>query len=125
VNLAHEGLHLWYGTPDAPVPFDGEVVPRRGASLVLGVHPSNPTNSVVVQYRVDGGIVRTVPGRELRNDYSRNVQYFVAVFPPFPTGDLVEYTPIFRCGGRQVPPPHVSERFRSGFRLERKPGSRS
>ncbi len=118
MNLTHEGLCLWYGTPDTPGPFDHETVPRRGVSLVLGAHPPNPTNTVLVQYRVDGGMVRTVPARELRNDYERKVQYFVAVFPAFVTGDLVEYAPVLQCGGRQVPAPHLVDRFRSRFLLE-------
>ncbi len=118
MNLTHEGLYLWYGTPDAPAPFDEEVVPRSGASLVVGVHPGNPTNSVLVRYRVDSGIVQTVPGRELRSDHERNVQYFAVVFPSFIAGDVVEYSPMLSCGGRQVPAPHLANRFRSKFRLE-------
>jgi hypothetical protein len=118
VELTNEGLSLWYGTPDAPAPFDDEVMPRRGASLVLGVQPPNPTNAVLVRYRVNGGPVQTVPGREVGNDYDRGVQYFVVAFPAFPTGDLVEYSPLLTCAGRQVPPAHLADRFRSKFRLE-------
>jgi hypothetical protein len=120
VNLTHEGLSLWYGTDDTPAPFDDEVVPRSGASLVVAVQPANPTNSVNVRYRVDGGIVQTVPGRELRTDYARHVQYFAVKFPHFPSGDLVEYSPVLSCGGRQVPAPHIADRFRSKFRLAAK-----
>jgi hypothetical protein len=119
VNLTHDGLSLWYGTPDAPAPL-GEVMPRTGASLVVGVHPANPTNVVRVRYRVDGGIVQTVPGRELRTDYHRDAQYFAVTFPPFPAGDVVEYSPVLSCGGRQVPAPHSANRFPSTFRLAAK-----
>ncbi len=118
MKLTNDSLSLWYGTPDAPAPFDDEVVPRRGASLVLGVHPANPTNSVHVRYRVNGGTVQTVPGREIRNDYDRKVQYFAVAFPVFSTGDVVEYSPMLACAGRQVPPAHLADRFRSRFRLE-------
>jgi Protein of unknown function (DUF3237) len=118
VKLTNEGLSLWYGTPDAPAPFDDEVVARRGASLLIGVHPANPTNAVLVRYRTNGGTVQTVPGREVRNDYNRNVQYFAVIFPAFPTGDLVEYSPLLTCAGRQVPSAHLADRFRSKFRLE-------
>jgi hypothetical protein len=120
VNLTHEGLSLWYCTPDAPAPFDDEVVPRDGAALVVGVQPANPTNSLNVRYRVDGGLVQSAPGRALRTDYDRNVQYFAVKFPAFHTGNLVEYAPVLSCGGRQVPPPHIANRFRSKFRLAAK-----
>ena len=116
MNLTHEGLSLWYGTPDAPAPID-EVAPRSGPSLVVGVRPANPTNAVLVRYRVDGGPVQAVPGRELRTDYDRDAQYFAVRFPAFPTGDAIEYSPMLTCGGRQVPPPHAANRFPSKFRL--------
>jgi Protein of unknown function (DUF3237) len=117
VNLSHEGLSLWYGTADAPAPEEDGVLPRRGASLVVGVQPANPTNSVSVRFRLDGGAVRTVPGRELRTDYQKRAQYFVVSFPAFPTGSVVEYSPQLSCAGRQVPAPHLAERFPSRFRL--------
>jgi hypothetical protein len=117
VNFSHEGLSLWYRTADAPAPEEDAVLPRRGASLVVGVQPANPTNSVSVRFRVDGGAVRSVPGRELRTDYHKRAQYFAVSFPAFPTGNVVEYAPQLSCGGRQVPAPHLAERFPSRFRL--------
>jgi hypothetical protein len=117
VKLTHEGLSLWYGTPDAPAPGDDGIAPRAGASLVVGVHPANPTNSVLVRYRVDGGAIREVPGRELRTDFDRQAQYFAIAFPAFVAADWVEYSVVLRCGGRQVPPPHIANRFHSKFRL--------
>jgi hypothetical protein len=120
VNFANEGLSFWYGTPDAPAPDDGSIVPRRGASLVIAVRPPNPTNSVLVRYRVDGGVVQSVSGREIRTDYDRGTQYFGIAFPAFPTGQIVEYSPVFSCAGRQVPPSHIAGRFPSRFRLEAK-----
>ena len=118
MKLTHEGLSLWYGTPDAPAPTDDEFVPRAGAaSLVVGVHPPNPMNSMLVYYRVDGGIVRTVPGLEIRVDHDRDAQYFAVSFPSFRDGELVEYSPVLGCGGRQVPPAHTASRLRSKFRL--------
>lgn len=113
-----DGLTLWYGTPEAPSPFDGEVVPRAGVSLVIGVHPASPANAVRVLYRVDRGFIQTVPGRELRTDYAREAQYFAAAFPRFVTGSRVEYLPVLSCAGRQVPPPHLATRLRSYFYLE-------
>jgi len=117
VNFSHEGLSLWYRTADAPAPEEDAVLPRRGASLVVGVQPANPTNSVSVRFRLDGGAVRSVPGRELRTDYQKRAQYFVVAFPAFPTGSVVEYSPQLSCGGRQVPAPQLAERFPSRFRL--------
>jgi hypothetical protein len=119
VNLTHEGLSLWYGTPDALAPDEDAVMPRRGTSLVVGVRPSSPANSVAVHYRVDGGTVQTVPARELRTDYQRQAQYFGVSFPPFPKGSLVEYAPMLSNGGRQVPAPHMADRFPSRFLLAR------
>jgi len=85
--------------------------------LVVGVHPPNPTNSVVVRYRVDGGIVQTAPGRELQTDFQAQAQYFAVTFPAFPRGDVVEYSAVLTCAGRQVPPPQVANLFPSRFRL--------
>lgn len=117
MNLSHEGLSIWYGTPDAPAPGDDSVVQRRGASLVVGVHPASPSNSLVVRYRVDGGMERTLPGRELRTDFDRQVQYFGVAFPEFREGRQVEYLPVLGCVGRQVPAPSMVSRYPSKFVL--------
>jgi hypothetical protein len=126
LKLTHDGLSIWYGTPDAPAPFEQEVVARDGASLVVGVHPANPTNSVAVHYRVDDGVVQSVPGREFRVDRDHDCQYFAVRFPTFTTGSTVTYWPVFRCGGRQVPPSHPRASAACRFRLApRKPSSPS
>ena len=117
MQSTNDGLSLWYGTPDAPAPGDGGVVRRAGASLVIGVRPANPMNSVLVQYRVDGGRVQSIPGREVRTDVQRQVQYFAVAFPPFITGDVVEFSVTLSCVGRQVPAGHLADRFPSKFRL--------
>lgn len=117
MQFTNDGLSLWYGTPDAPAPGDGGIVPRTGAALVIGVRPAHPTNSVMVQYRVDGGRVQTIPGREVRTDFERQVQYFAVAFPPFLTGDVVEFSATMSCVGRQVPAPHLADRLPSKFRL--------
>jgi hypothetical protein len=115
--MTNDGLSLWYGTPDARAPDHDGVAPRKGASVVVGVHPANPTNVVKLRYRVDGGPPQVIPGRSVRTDYERQVQYFSATFPEFATGDVVEYVPVFSCGGRQVPSPQEEGRFPSRFRL--------
>ena len=124
MKLTHEGLSLWYGTPDAPAPLD-DVVSRTKASIVVGAHPANPTNALHVRYRVDGGIVQSAAGRHFHTDHEKNSQYFVVSFPPLPVGDVVEYTPLLSCGGRQVPSPALADRFQSKFRLASKEGPRS
>jgi hypothetical protein len=127
MNLSNDGLSLWYGTPDAPAPGDDGLVPRRGAALVVGVQPPSPSNTLTVRYRVNNGLTQTVPGRELRTDFQRQIQYFAVAFPAFLTGDVVEYLPVLSCAGRQVPAPNIAERFLSKFHLaakeERAPGS--
>lgn len=117
MNLSHEGLSLWYGTPDAPAPGDEGVVPRRGASLVVGVHPAHPSNTLNVRYRVDGGREQTVVGRHLRTDYDKQTQYFGVSFPEFFGGKTVEYVPELGSAGRLVPPPSFGPRYPSRFHL--------
>lgn len=102
--ITHEGLSLWYGTPDAPAPL-GELSSRTGASVTIGVRPASPTNSVHVRYRVDGGFEQIEAARELRIDHERDAQYFVVKFPPLATGVVVEYCPVLKQAGRQVPDP--------------------
>jgi hypothetical protein len=120
MNLSNDGLSLWYGTPDAPAPGDDGLVPRRGAALVVGVQPPSPSNTLSVRYRVNNGLVQTVPGRELRTDFQRQIQYFAVAFPAFLTGDVVEYLPVLSCAGRQVPAPNIADRFLSKFHLAAK-----
>jgi hypothetical protein len=120
VKLSHDGLTLWYGTPDAPAPLN-EVVPPSGASIVVGVNPANPTNHVHVRYRVDGGITRIAPGRSLRTDDAHATQYFLVPLPPLPAGSAVDYAPVFGCGGRQVPAPGQKEHFVSSFTVATPP----
>lgn len=117
MNVSNEGLSLWYGTPDAHAPEDDSVMPRDGVSLVIGVRPANPANNVAVRYRVDGGHPQELPGRELRTDYQRQAQYFAVSFPAFPSGSLVEYSPRLMNAGRQVPAPHLQDRYPSRFHL--------
>jgi hypothetical protein len=117
VRFNNEGLSLWYGTADAPAPAEGERVSRTRASLVVGVRPANPINRVVVSYRVNGGLVTTVPGREVRVDYGTDAQYFAVPFPRLRDGDVIEYSPTLSCAGRQVPAPSIADRFLSKFTL--------
>ena len=96
MELAHDGLSLWYDTPDAPV---------EGGRITVGVRPASPTNSVSLRYRIDGGFVRSLPAVSLPLASLRGPQYFRAPLPEAPAGALVELLPVVTCGGRQAPAP--------------------
>jgi len=83
----------------------------------VGARPASPANTLTVAYRVDGGMVHTASGREVRTNYDRQVQYFDVTFPEFVTGDVVQYSPLLRCGGRQAPSPRMANEFPSKFQL--------
>jgi hypothetical protein len=116
VRLAHDRLELWYGTPDAPAP-DGTTEQRQGVSVTVGVRPASPSNAVSVRYRVDGRGVETVPAPLVVNDFQKRTQYFRATFPPFWSGETVDYVPIVSCEGRRAPAPATAGTFPSSFRL--------
>jgi len=116
VQIAHDGLELWYGTPDAPAP-DGTTEQRQGVSVTVGVRPANPSNAVSVRYRVDGRGVETVSAPLVANDFQKRTQYFRATFPTFWGGETVEYVPVVSCEGRRAPDPATAGSFPSSFRL--------
>jgi Protein of unknown function (DUF3237) len=116
VQLAHDGLQLWYGTADAPAP-DGTTEPRRGVSVTVGVRPANPSNAVSVRYRVDGKAVETVSATLVANDFQKRTQYFRTAFPTFWSGETVQYIPVVSCEGRRAPDPATAGTFPSSFRL--------
>jgi Protein of unknown function (DUF3237) len=116
VQFAHDGLELWYGTPDAPAP-DGTTEQRQGVSVTVGVRPANPSNAVSVRYRVDGRGVETVSAPLVANDFQQRTQYFRATFPTFWSGETVEYVPVVSCEGRRTPAPATAGTFPSSFRL--------
>ena len=120
MRQSNDGLSLWYGTPDAPGPAEAGAR-RAGSSVVVGVRPPSPANVVDVRYRVDGGVVHHVAAREIETDFARQVQYFRATFPFLPEGSVVEYSPVLRSGGRQVPAAAVANGFPSRFMLAREP----
>jgi hypothetical protein len=122
MRLSHDGLTLWYGTEDAPAPEDVEVG-RSGVAVTVGVSPANPSNAVSIQYRVDGGPLRTLPARLVRTDYPRATQYFRATFPDFWSGERVAYSPLLTSAGRRVPGPGA-DALGSSFRLGGPPPSR-
>ncbi len=116
MRFEHEGISLWYGTPDAPAP---EQVVRAGAeiNITVGVHPVDSSNRVEIRYRVNQGPVETASARWLKTDPSGKAQYFRARFPGFRAGDIVEYLVICGCSGRRVPSPAEANKFASSFRV--------
>ena len=118
MRLEHEGISLWYGTPDAPAPGPGEAV-QAGSDITItvGVQPVDTSNKIEVLYRTNQGPAKSIAAKWLRNDLSRRAQYFNANLPPFQAGDIVEYTVICRFAGRQVPSPEQAKQFASSFHV--------
>jgi hypothetical protein len=116
VRLAHDGLEMWYSTPDAPAP-DRTTEQRQGVSVTVGVRPANPSNAVSVRYRVDGRAIETVSAPLIASDLQNQTQYFRATFPTFWSGETVEYLPVVSCQGRRAPAPATASTFRTAFRL--------
>jgi hypothetical protein len=116
VRLAHDGLELWYGTPDAPAPH-GTTEPREGVSVTVGVRPANPATAVRLRYRVDGRAVETISAPLVATEFSRGTQYFRATFPAFRTGETVEYLPVVTSEGRRAPDPATASTFPTAFGL--------
>jgi Protein of unknown function (DUF3237) len=115
-RLAHDGLEMWYATPDAPAP-DGTTEHREGVSVMVGVRPANPSNAVSVRYRVDGRAIEAVSAPLVANDFAERTQYFRATFPTFWSGETVEYLPVVSCEGRRAPDPAMADTFPTAFRL--------
>jgi hypothetical protein len=104
MRFDNDGLSLWYGTPDTPVPPD-DGADREASSVTVAVQPPSDAHRVMVHYRVDRGVARTLHARHLSTDYTRRIQYFLACFPRFDTGDEVQYRAVLGSSGRHVPAP--------------------
>jgi len=105
MQYTHDGLTLWYGSEDAPAP-EGIVDPDESLSVVAGVSPANPSNTVSLLYRVGKGLERTVRASLLGTEHGAGQQqYFKASFPRIPAGSKVAYTVICESCGRRVPDP--------------------
>jgi hypothetical protein len=116
MRFEHEGISLWYGTPDAPAP-EGVIEIGSDIAITIGVHPTDASNKVDLLYCINQGPIETVAAKWLMHDLSSNAQYFRVSFPALRAGDTVEYTVICRCAGRQVPSPNDAEDFTSSFRV--------
>ncbi|MGH8068938.1 MAG: LamG-like jellyroll fold domain-containing protein, partial [Candidatus Entotheonellia bacterium] len=116
VRFEHDGMSIWYGTADAPAPV-GNVSAAEEVIVSVGVMPVDASNSVEICYRVNQGPVQTVPAKWHRNELASRTQYFRAYLPPMRAGDVVEYTAVCRCAGRQVPSAEQAKRLEGSFRV--------
>jgi hypothetical protein len=117
MQIEHNGITLWYGTPDAPAPEEF-VLADTDIPITIGVQPADASNVIEVHYQVDRGPIHRVEARFLRSAPARRAQYFQAILPALRAGETVNYTAICRCAGRQVPPPEATEQFTSTFRVQ-------
>jgi hypothetical protein len=115
VRFQNQRMSMWYDTPDAPAP-SGSVLEGSGVAVTVAVS-RDPSNNVEVQYRVNRGKTEVATAKWLRDDRTGKTQYFLARLPTFRVGDTVEYTPICRCAGRQVPSQEEAKRFASSFHV--------
>src|SRR5438105_681253 len=107
MRFEHDGMALWFGTPDAPAP-SGDILADAHSEVVVtvGVQPADASNRVYLRFRTNREQAEhTVDLRWWRNDISGKAQYFRARLPvsTFRPGDTVEYTAVCYCAGRQVP----------------------
>src|SRR5262245_28969044 len=121
MRFEHDGMVLWYGTPDAPAPTDAVAVAGGSdqalVTITVGVLPPSASNVVQVGYGVNDGPMMTVTAGFLRHDVFQKAQYFAARLPALHLGDTVDFIAMCRCAGRQVPPAEETKQFASSFRV--------
>ena len=117
MRFEHEGMSLWFGTADTPVP--GETVPAGiEATITVAVKPISASNRVELRYRVNQGTTEILAAKRLPGHSALSQsQYFTISLPAFRAGDSVEYRVICYCAGCQVPSPEQAENFASSFRV--------
>jgi len=116
VQFKHENMSLWYGESDTPAP-DKIVQPGKEIPVYAGVKPIDPSNEVEVRYRVNDGPIKTLAAKWLKNNPSRQAQYFRAWLPPFRDGDEVKYGVFCRCAGEKLPATEDERQLLSSFRV--------
>ncbi|MGD1808192.1 neuraminidase-like domain-containing protein [Dapis sp. BLCC M126] len=117
MRIEYEGISLWYGSPDAPAPQDN-ISAGKQISVTVGVSPADASNKIEIRYQVNQGETQVITAQYVPHKGDRRVQYFRVSLPAFNPGDVVEYTPVCRCAGRQVPPRDGLEGFTSSFVME-------
>ena len=116
MHVENDGVSLWFATSDAPAP-QGEIAAGADVTVTVGVKPARPANRVEVRYSVNLETEQSVIATWLWNDHARDAQYFRAHLPAFRAGDMVDYTAVCRCAGRQIPSPEEEARFGSNFQV--------
>ena len=116
MRFEHQGMALWFGTPDAPAPID-VVTEGHEVTITVGVAPADASNVVKVLYRTNNGSINTVNAKWYRSGKGGSAQYYLARLSPFHVGDVAEYTATCTCVGRQVPSPDDANRLASSFRV--------
>jgi hypothetical protein len=108
-----EGMSLWFEPNE--IASDQTILAGTEVTITVGVEPADASNRVEVHYRVNGGPTAIAAADPVR--HTRKAQYFRARLPALRAGDIVEYLPICRCAGRQVPSPDQARQFASSFRV--------
>lgn len=117
MRYQHDGMILWFATPDAPAPI-GVVPPLGEPTITVAVQPIDASNRVEVRLRRGGrSEFQVVPARWLWNDSHAGVQYFRACLPACREGERVEYTVVAACAGRQVPSPETARDAVANFQI--------
>jgi hypothetical protein len=112
----NEGLTLIYDTPDAPVP-QGLISRNADMSITAILKPLCPSNAVTIYHKINGGPPQRLRAVAEAIDYKEKAQYFHATFPTLNAGEVVDYTVIGSCAGRQVPNPAVGNKLLHSFRV--------
>jgi Papain-like cysteine protease AvrRpt2/N-acetylmuramoyl-L-alanine amidase len=118
MHFESEGMSLWFGTDDTPVP-NGAVPEGTESSITIAIQPIDASNKVEVRYRNNQGVIGSVTAKWLRNVSSSNTQYFRACLPVFNAEESIEYSVICRRAGRQVPSPAEAENYAGSFTVTR------
>jgi hypothetical protein len=116
MRFENDGMSLWFGTADTPAPGES-VAAGDEAGITIAVCPPDGGNKVELHYRVNGGSTKLVLAQWIRSDSASQAHYFKARFPSLTTGDVVDFTVICRCAGRQVPSPEEAKDFAASFRV--------
>ena len=115
MRLSEQGVSLWCGTPDAPAPT-GVVAIGSDTSITVGLQPQDPHASVSVLYRVNHGAPHTIVAQPISSNPT-GAQYFRAHLTGFKHEEKVEYIPIYRSNGRQIPSNQEAEKHVVSFTL--------
>jgi hypothetical protein len=117
MHFEHQGISLWFGTADTSAP--SETVPAgTEVTITIAVQPISASNRVELLYRVNQGELEILAAKRRPSHSSiSQAQYFIALLPAFRAGDLVEYSAICHCAGRQVPSLEEVDHFAGSFRV--------